>query len=155
MVFINSEQRDPSANEILHPYCNREDAIQIISKYERCKEMVKQGRLSADGLSRYLMSDESLCVNAEMFDVCQDMNQPLCHYFINSSHNTYLIGKWEAIKLHKGCQSERSRLMMCWGRAAWRLKSLIFNVCQLTVEIKNRKYKTLESHACINIVSMI
>ena len=135
MVFINSEQRDPSANEILHPYCNREDAIQIISKYERCKEMVKQGRLSAD--------------------VCQDMNQPLCHYFINSSHNTYLIGKWEAIKLHKGCQSERSRLMMCWGRAAWRLKSLIFNVCQLTVEIKNRKYKTLESHACINIVSMI
>ena len=51
------------------------------------------GRMSADGLSRYLMSDENLCVKSEVFEVHQDMNQPLSHYFINSSHNTYLTGK--------------------------------------------------------------
>ena len=48
--------------------------------------------MSADGLSRYLMSDENLCIKSEIFEVYQDMNQPLSHYFINSSHNTYLTG---------------------------------------------------------------
>ena len=51
------------------------------------------GRMSADGLSRYLMSDENLCVKSEIFEVHQDMNQPLSHYFVNSSHNTYLTGR--------------------------------------------------------------
>lgn len=50
-------------------------------------------RMSAGGLSRYLMSDENLCVKSEIFEVHQDMNQPLSHYFINSSHNTYLTGE--------------------------------------------------------------
>lgn len=43
MEFINTEQRDPSANEILYPYCNEEKAIKIISKYEKCGEMFNQG----------------------------------------------------------------------------------------------------------------
>jgi hypothetical protein len=47
MEFLNTEQRDPSSNEILHPHCNKEKAIKIISKYENCKEMVKQGKLTA------------------------------------------------------------------------------------------------------------
>jgi phosphatidylinositol phospholipase C beta len=54
--------------------------------------------MSADGLSRYLMSDENLCVKSEIFDVHQDMNQPLSHYFINSSHNTYLTGRGQLFK---------------------------------------------------------
>lgn len=47
MEFINTEQRDPGANEILHPPCNRESAMKIISKYERCKEMVKRGKFGS------------------------------------------------------------------------------------------------------------
>ena len=46
MEFINAEQRDPSSNEILHPHCNKEKAIKIISKYEKCREMVEQSKLT-------------------------------------------------------------------------------------------------------------
>lgn len=50
-------------------------------------------RISVDGLTRYLMSNDNLLLMPNKFEIYQDMNQPLSHYFINSSHNTYLVGK--------------------------------------------------------------
>ena len=47
----------------------------------------------------YLMSDDNAVVAPEKFDLSDDMDQPLSHYFINSSHNTYLTGE--------RCQTER------------------------------------------------
>lgn len=38
------------------------------------------------------MSQENAIVAPEKFDLNNDMDQPLSHYFINSSHNTYLTG---------------------------------------------------------------
>lgn len=49
--------------------------------------------LSQDGFCRYLMSDENAPVFLDRLYLYQDMDQPLSHYFINSSHNTYLIGR--------------------------------------------------------------
>lgn len=50
-------------------------------------------RLSLDGFIRFLMSDENAPVFLDRVEIYQDMDQPLCHYFINSSHNTYLTGR--------------------------------------------------------------
>lgn len=49
--------------------------------------------LTKDGFVRYLMSDENAPVFLDRLDQYMDMDQPLSHYYINSSHNTYLSGK--------------------------------------------------------------
>lgn len=48
--------------------------------------------MSPEGFLRYLLSEDNSIVSADKFDLSHDMEQPLCHYFINSSHNTYLTG---------------------------------------------------------------
>ena len=47
--------------------------------------------LSKDGFLRYLCSKDGNIFNPDCLPVYQDMTQPLNHYFINSSHNTYLL----------------------------------------------------------------
>ena len=49
--------------------------------------------LSLDGFCRYLMSDDNAPVFLDRLDIYQDMDQTLSHYYINSSHNTYLTGR--------------------------------------------------------------
>jgi hypothetical protein len=49
--------------------------------------------MSKEGLTNYLMSDENAPVFLDRLDIYQDMDQPLPHYYINSSHNTYLTGR--------------------------------------------------------------
>ncbi|XP_020570082.1 1-phosphatidylinositol 4,5-bisphosphate phosphodiesterase beta-4 isoform X3 [Oryzias latipes] len=67
--------------------------MQIIEKYERDEELKKKGRMSSDGFCRYLMSDENAPVFLDRLELYQEMDQPLAHYFISSSHNTYLTGR--------------------------------------------------------------
>lgn len=38
------------------------------------------------------MSDDNPIMATNKLELSEDLDQPLCHYFINSSHNTYLIG---------------------------------------------------------------
>uniref|UniRef100_A0A3B4CST0 1-phosphatidylinositol 4,5-bisphosphate phosphodiesterase n=1 Tax=Pygocentrus nattereri TaxID=42514 RepID=A0A3B4CST0_PYGNA len=91
--FLNENQRDPRLNEILFPFYDPKRVMQIIEKYERDEDLKKKGYMSSDGFCRYLMSDENAPVFLDRLDVCQDMDQPLAHYFISSSHNTYLTGR--------------------------------------------------------------
>ncbi|XP_048737341.1 1-phosphatidylinositol 4,5-bisphosphate phosphodiesterase beta-4-like isoform X2 [Ostrea edulis] len=91
--FFNERQRDPRLNEILFPHYNKKRILQIIKSYEKDKEYIENEWLSSDGFCRYLMSDENAPAYLERLDIYMDMDQPLCHYFINSSHNTYLTGR--------------------------------------------------------------
>ena len=50
-------------------------------------------RITVNGLTRYLLSDDNLLMMPNRVEMYEDMTQPLSHYFINSSHNTYLVGK--------------------------------------------------------------
>uniref|UniRef100_A0A8C9TL00 1-phosphatidylinositol 4,5-bisphosphate phosphodiesterase n=1 Tax=Scleropages formosus TaxID=113540 RepID=A0A8C9TL00_SCLFO len=91
--FLNEHQRDPRLNEILFPFYDPKRAMQIIEKYERDEDLKKKGRMSSDGFCRYLMSDENAPVFLDRLELYQDMDQSLAHYFISSSHNTYLTGR--------------------------------------------------------------
>lgn len=69
-----------------------EDAsLKLIRAHEPSEEGRQQGYLSLDGFTSYLTSAECHLFDSEHAAVCQDMSQPLSHYYINSSHNTYLI----------------------------------------------------------------
>uniref|UniRef100_H2YFI8 Phosphoinositide phospholipase C n=1 Tax=Ciona savignyi TaxID=51511 RepID=H2YFI8_CIOSA len=48
--------------------------------------------LTLEGLDAYLQSDDNLIVEPDRYAEHQSMTAPLSHYFINSSHNTYLTG---------------------------------------------------------------
>ncbi|XP_025057992.1 1-phosphatidylinositol 4,5-bisphosphate phosphodiesterase beta-1 isoform X2 [Alligator sinensis] len=90
MDFINLKQRDPRLNEILYPPLKQEQVQQLIEKYEPNNTLAKKGQISVDGFMRYLSGEENGVVAPEKLDLNEDMSQPLSHYFINSSHNTYL-----------------------------------------------------------------
>ncbi|KAG1924947.1 1-phosphatidylinositol 4,5-bisphosphate phosphodiesterase beta-4 [Pimephales promelas] len=91
--FLNENQRDPRLNEILFPFFDCKCAFQIIERYEPDETLKMKGLMSCDGFCRYLMSDENAPVFLDRLEVYQEMDHPLSHYFINSSHNTYLSGR--------------------------------------------------------------
>lgn len=88
--FINLKQRDPRLNEILYPPLKQEQVQQLIEKYEPNSSLSSKGQISVEGFMRYLNGEENGVVPPEKLDLNEDMSQPLSHYFINSSHNTYL-----------------------------------------------------------------
>lgn len=46
--------------------------------------------MSQNGFTMYMLSQENDVVNPDHTRIHQDMSRPLSHYFISSSHNTYL-----------------------------------------------------------------
>ncbi|KAM6954480.1 1-phosphatidylinositol 4,5-bisphosphate phosphodiesterase beta-1 [Aplochiton taeniatus] len=88
--FINNKQRDPRLNEILYPPLKPEQVQVLIDKYEPNEPLAQKGQMSLEGLARYLSGEENCIIPPEKLDQSEDMTLPLSHYFINSSHNTYL-----------------------------------------------------------------
>ncbi|XP_047438777.1 1-phosphatidylinositol 4,5-bisphosphate phosphodiesterase eta-2a isoform X3 [Mugil cephalus] len=82
--FMETEQK---MTKVTKDYC-----LDIINKFEPCSENQKQGVLGIDGFTNFMRSPAGDIFNPEHYNVNQDMNQPLCNYFIASSHNTYLMG---------------------------------------------------------------
>ncbi|KAM7408328.1 hypothetical protein PAMA_002162 [Pampus argenteus] len=88
--FINNKQRDPRLNEILYPPLRPTQTHSLIERYQHDQTLLKQGVISLQAFASYLSSDENGVIPPEKLDQSEDMSFPLSHYFINSSHNTYL-----------------------------------------------------------------
>ncbi|XP_057355613.1 1-phosphatidylinositol 4,5-bisphosphate phosphodiesterase eta-2 [Manis pentadactyla] len=69
-----------------------ESCQDIIEQFEPCPENRSKRVLGIDGFTNYTRSPAGDIFNPEHHGVHQDMTRPLSHYFITSSHNTYLVG---------------------------------------------------------------
>uniref|UniRef100_A0A7N6F7T2 Phosphoinositide phospholipase C n=1 Tax=Anabas testudineus TaxID=64144 RepID=A0A7N6F7T2_ANATE len=65
-------------------------AQSLILTYELNEWAQKNQFMTPNGFTMYMLSKENCIFNPEHGRVYQDMKQPLAHYFISSSHNTYL-----------------------------------------------------------------
>ncbi|XP_026523728.1 inactive phospholipase C-like protein 1 isoform X2 [Notechis scutatus] len=83
MLFLEAEQ---GVSGITEDIC-----LDIIRRYEFSQEGQLKGFLAIDGFTQYLLSPECDIFDTTHKRVVQDMTQSLSHYYINSSHNTYLI----------------------------------------------------------------
>uniref|UniRef100_A0A8C5PMH9 Phosphoinositide phospholipase C n=1 Tax=Leptobrachium leishanense TaxID=445787 RepID=A0A8C5PMH9_9ANUR len=81
--FLRQEQLEVKGAE--------EMAMDLIARYEPSETAQKLHAMSIDGFQAYLYSPEGSIFNVEHEQLYEDMTQPLCHYFISSSHNTYLM----------------------------------------------------------------
>uniref|UniRef100_A0A8C4PR20 1-phosphatidylinositol 4,5-bisphosphate phosphodiesterase n=1 Tax=Equus asinus asinus TaxID=83772 RepID=A0A8C4PR20_EQUAS len=88
--FINQKQRDPRLNSLLFPPARPDQVQGLIDKYEPSGINVQRGQLSPEGMVWFLCGPENSLLVQDKLLLHHDMTQPLNHYFINSSHNTYL-----------------------------------------------------------------
>ncbi|XP_041420854.1 1-phosphatidylinositol 4,5-bisphosphate phosphodiesterase eta-1 isoform X1 [Xenopus laevis] len=82
--FLKVEQK---MINVTTEYC-----IDIIQKFEVSEENKEQYFLAIDGFTSFMRSPAGDIFNPQHCEVYQDMDQPLCNYYIASSHNTYLTG---------------------------------------------------------------
>ncbi|XP_035204970.1 1-phosphatidylinositol 4,5-bisphosphate phosphodiesterase eta-2-like, partial [Stegodyphus dumicola] len=80
-TFLYEEQRDSLSIE---------DCKDMIDEYEP-EENKNSGFLSLEGFQKLLTMGQEDIFNKRHRTVYQDMTQPLTHYYIATSHNTYLI----------------------------------------------------------------
>ncbi|XP_028288228.1 1-phosphatidylinositol 4,5-bisphosphate phosphodiesterase delta-1a isoform X2 [Parambassis ranga] len=80
--FLLNEQRESVTVD---------DAHKLIDKYEVDETAKQKKHMTKDGFLMYLHNEEGSIFHPAHKNVYQDMNQPLNHYYISSSHNTYLM----------------------------------------------------------------
>lgn len=70
-----------------------EHAKKLLELHEPNPVLRKRGCMSFEGFSRYLTDKNNFAYSPELSQtVEEDMDYPLSHYYIASSHNTYLTG---------------------------------------------------------------
>uniref|UniRef100_A0A8C9E7T4 Phosphoinositide phospholipase C n=1 Tax=Phocoena sinus TaxID=42100 RepID=A0A8C9E7T4_PHOSS len=82
--FLKVEQK---MTNVTTDYC-----IDVIRKFEVSEENKAKNVLGIEGFTNFMRSPACDIFNPLHHEVYQDMDQPLCHYYIASSHNTYLTG---------------------------------------------------------------
>ncbi|XP_006868017.1 PREDICTED: 1-phosphatidylinositol 4,5-bisphosphate phosphodiesterase eta-1 isoform X2 [Chrysochloris asiatica] len=82
--FLKVEQK---MNNVTADCC-----LDIIRKFEVSEENKAKNILGIEGFTNFMRSPACDVFNPLHHEVYQDMDQPLCNYYIASSHNTYLTG---------------------------------------------------------------
>uniref|UniRef100_A0A3Q0ST27 Phosphoinositide phospholipase C n=1 Tax=Amphilophus citrinellus TaxID=61819 RepID=A0A3Q0ST27_AMPCI len=80
--FLLNEQREQVTEE---------DAHRLIEKYEVDQTAKQKKHMTKDGFLMYLQQEDGCILKPTHKFEYQDMDQPLSHYYISSSHNTYLM----------------------------------------------------------------
>ncbi|NWI14922.1 PLCB2 phosphodiesterase, partial [Crypturellus soui] len=147
--FINKKQRDSRLNDILFPPAKPEQVQSLIEKYEPSGINIQRGQLSPEGMVWFLCGPENNVIALDKLLLYQDMTQPLSHYFINSSHNTYLTaGQFSGISspemyrqtLLAGCRCVE---LDCWKGRPPDEEPIITHGFTMTTEILFKARKEL------------
>lgn len=108
--FLGDQGEDPS---LAH-------AKSLIHTYELNSWAQKNLFMTQNGFTMYMLSNENDVFNPDHAHVYQDMSRPLAHYYISSSHNTYLTKDQVTSSsstepyiraLHQGCRCVE---LDCW-----------------------------------------
>ncbi|XP_055537680.1 1-phosphatidylinositol 4,5-bisphosphate phosphodiesterase gamma-1 isoform X2 [Wyeomyia smithii] len=145
--FLNEKQNDPLTNEL--------EVSSIIREYVQDPiRDVQEPYLKIQEFIDFLFSRQNEIWNKECDKIYHDMNRPLAHYWISSSHNTYLTGdqfssessvEAYARALRMGC---RCIELDCWDGPD--NMPLIFHGHTFTTKIKFRDViQAIKEHAFV------
>ncbi|KAI1698858.1 phosphatidylinositol-specific phospholipase c, X domain-containing protein [Ditylenchus destructor] len=119
--YLKTEHRDKRLSEVLYPPLSEHDVEKVMAG---CQAGLLDNRGHPDGFLRFLLSEHNLAVRNDAFELDEEsMKKPLSHYFINTSHNTYLTGRQlkslSSVSMYRyallsGC---RSIELDCWDGA--------------------------------------
>ncbi|KAK5857231.1 hypothetical protein PBY51_010489 [Eleginops maclovinus] len=118
--FLNEKQRDSRLNEELYPRLRPDQIKALMDKYEPVTSNSNRCLISPEGLLFFLMGPETTVVMQDKLAKNQDMAQPIPHYFVKSSHNTYLTaGQFSGVsspEMYRQCLLSGCRCLEldCW-----------------------------------------
>ncbi|XP_066300455.1 inactive phospholipase C-like protein 1 [Branchiostoma lanceolatum] len=110
-LFLEAEQGTSNVT--------KEKCLEIISTFEPSEEGRERGQIGIDGFTKYLLSSECDIFDEEHSKIHQDMTHPLSHYYVFSSHDSYLLPGVEYVPslnayarlLQRGCRYVE---LVCW-----------------------------------------
>ncbi|XP_076750014.1 small wing phospholipase C gamma 1 isoform X2 [Xylocopa sonorina] len=144
--FLITEQRDPLGNNEVEVSCFIRDYLQDPQRD------VQEPHFTFSEFIDYLFSKQNSVWDSKYSRIYQDMTKPLSHYWIASSHNTYLMG--DQISSESSCQAYVRALragcrcieLDCWDGPDG--MPFIFHGHTLTTKIKFLDVvKTIKEHA--------
>uniref|UniRef100_A0A8C1G701 1-phosphatidylinositol 4,5-bisphosphate phosphodiesterase n=1 Tax=Cyprinus carpio TaxID=7962 RepID=A0A8C1G701_CYPCA len=152
--FLNEKQRDSRLNEELFPLVRPEQVKNLIEKYEPSSSNASRGQISPEGLMFYLMGSETSVVKLDKLAQSHDMTQPIPHYFVKSSHNTYLTaGQLTGVsspEMYRQCLLAGCRCLEldCWKGKPPDEEPIITHGFTMTTEILFKVGSSNQSSCC-------
>ncbi|XP_049319487.1 1-phosphatidylinositol 4,5-bisphosphate phosphodiesterase beta-2 [Astyanax mexicanus] len=138
--FLHEKQRDSRLNDELYPPLRSEQVKALIEKYETSSN-ANRSQISPEGLLYFLMGPETSPVVLDKLAQCHDMTQPVPHYFVKSSHNTYLTaGQFSGVsspEMYRQCLLAGCRCLEldCWKGKPPEEEPIITHGFTMTTEI--------------------